>query len=60
MAQGKIRTEKDIRLSADRNLAPIRAKLRGQSDINGMVNSVPRQVDTLIKDATSPSNLVSL
>lgn len=59
ISQGKIRTDKDIRSSADRNLAPIRAKLRGQSEINGMVNSVPRQVDMLIKEATSASNLVS-
>lgn len=52
------KTDKDIRNSADRNLKPIKAKLRGIIG-DGTVVSVPNQVEALIKEATDPSNLVS-
>ena len=40
---------------ADRNLKPIRAKLKGV--VNDTVVTVPNQVDSLIKDAVSEKNL---
>lgn len=45
-------------MSAERNLAPIRAKLRGANTGDATINSVPGQVDKLIKEATSSDNLV--
>ncbi|ODO06790.1 hypothetical protein I350_04149 [Cryptococcus amylolentus CBS 6273] len=61
--RGKKSAEKDvrdIRHSADRNLRPIKRKLRGimkEKDDKNTVLSVPSQVDYLIKEATSPNNL---
>nr|WPS94695.1 serine/threonine-protein kinase [Naematelia aurantialba] len=51
----RAKTDKDIRLSADRNLRPIKAKLTGVVDER--VVSVANQVDRLIKQATDPANL---
>lgn len=48
---------RDIRSNADKNLHPIKRKLRGVMN-EGTVVSVPNQVETLIKEATSPRNLV--
>lgn len=45
-------------MSAERNLAPIRVKLRGANTGDATINSVPGQVDKLIKEATSSDNLV--
>ncbi|WVR00046.1 hypothetical protein IAU59_007188 [Kwoniella sp. CBS 9459] len=45
--------------SADKNLKPIKAKLRGIME-EGTVVSVPSQVEVLIKQATSPSNLAAM
>ena len=56
--QGRAKSERDIRVSAERNLAPIRAKLRGANTGDATINSVPGQVDKLIKEATSSDNLV--
>ncbi|WVQ74974.1 hypothetical protein IAR50_004582 [Cryptococcus sp. DSM 104548] len=62
-SRGKKSAEKDvrdIRHSADRNLRPIKRKLRGvmkEKDDKNTVLSVPSQVDYLIKEATSPNNL---
>ncbi len=49
--------DKDIRVSADRNLNPIKRKLRGVME-EGSVVTVPNQVEALIKQATSPAHLV--
>ncbi|WVO13494.1 hypothetical protein L204_101114 [Cryptococcus depauperatus] len=49
-------SDKDIRNSADRNLQPIKRKLRGIMD-EGTIVSIPSQVDALIKQATSPALL---
>ncbi|KAL7422782.1 hypothetical protein Q5752_002077 [Cryptotrichosporon argae] len=46
------KSEKDVRNSADRNLRPIKQKLRGIVG-DGTTATVPNQVDTLIKEATS-------
>jgi len=56
--QGRGKSEKEIRSSAERNLRPIRQKLRGvMEDVE--VVSVPNHVEFLIQQATSPQNLVS-
>jgi hypothetical protein len=49
----------DLRSFADRSMQPINQKLLGYLGIDkkGQM-SVPNQVDTLIKDASNPSNLV--
>ncbi|KAK8854747.1 hypothetical protein IAR55_003486 [Kwoniella newhampshirensis] len=52
-------SERDIRSSADRNLRPIKAKLRGIME-EGAIVSVPSQVEALIKQATSPSFLAAM
>ncbi|KIR51714.1 serine/threonine-protein kinase ATR [Cryptococcus gattii Ru294] len=49
---------RDIRSNADKNLHPIKRKLRGVMN-EGTVVSVPNQVETLIKEATSPRNLLT-
>ncbi|EIW68190.1 hypothetical protein TREMEDRAFT_32442 [Tremella mesenterica DSM 1558] len=54
----KSKSSKDIRTTAESNLKPIRAKLRGIMAENTVV-SVPNQVDTLIKEATNTTSLVS-
>nr|ODO02228.1 serine/threonine-protein kinase ATR [Cryptococcus depauperatus CBS 7855] len=53
---GRSKSDKDIRNSADRNLQPIKRKLRGIMD-EGTIVSIPSQVDALIKQATSPALL---
>lgn len=56
--QGRGKSDpRDIRSNADKNLHPIKRKLRGVMN-EGTVVSVPNQVETLIKEATSPRNLV--
>lgn len=50
---------RDIRSNADKNLHPIKRKLRGVMN-EGTVVSVPNQVETLIKEATSPRNLSAM
>lgn len=55
--QKSSKSDTQIRSSADRNLRPIRAKLRGMIN-EGNVVSVPNQVDALIKEATSTTCLV--
>jgi len=50
------KSEKEIRASADRNLKPIKTKLKGMSD-DGLVSTVPNHVETLIQQATTPKNL---
>ncbi|UOH82515.1 hypothetical protein LQV05_005222 [Cryptococcus neoformans] len=55
--QGRGKSDpRDIRSNADKNLHPIKRKLRGVMN-EGTVVSVPNQVETLIKEATSPRNL---
>ncbi|WWD19107.1 hypothetical protein CI109_103565 [Kwoniella shandongensis] len=56
---GRSKSERDIRSSADRNLRPIKAKLRGIME-EGTIVSVPSQVEALIKQATSPSFLAAM
>ncbi len=56
--QGKGKSDKDVRNSAERNLKPIKNKLRGVME-DATIVSVPNHVEALIKQATSPSNLVS-
>nr|XP_019011517.1 uncharacterized protein I206_03617 [Kwoniella pini CBS 10737]OCF50298.1 hypothetical protein I206_03617 [Kwoniella pini CBS 10737] len=56
---GRSKSEKDIKASADRNLKPIKAKLRGIR-VDGTVLSVPSQVEALIKEATSQANLAAM
>jgi serine/threonine-protein kinase ATR len=48
-------SDKDVRVTADKNLRPIQRKLRGV--IGEVERSVPNQVEMLIKEATSPLNL---
>jgi len=48
-------SEKDVRVTADKNLRPIQKKLRGV--IGEVERSVPNQVEMLIKEATSATNL---
>ncbi|WVR07527.1 hypothetical protein IAU60_004569 [Kwoniella sp. DSM 27419] len=45
--------------SADKNLKPIKSKLRGIM-AEGTVMTVPNQVESLIKQATSPANLSAM
>ncbi|WWC71522.1 uncharacterized protein I206_105480 [Kwoniella pini CBS 10737] len=59
MKSGRSKSEKDIKASADRNLKPIKAKLRGIR-VDGTVLSVPSQVEALIKEATSQANLAAM
>lgn len=54
----KTKSEKDIRAAADRNLDPIQRKLRGLTD-EGIIATVPNQVEKLIQSATAAKNLVS-
>ncbi|WWD02632.1 hypothetical protein V865_000672 [Kwoniella europaea PYCC6329] len=56
---GRSKSERDIKASADRNLKPIKAKLRGIME-EGTVLSVPSQVEALIKEATSLTNLSAM
>ncbi|OCF57218.1 hypothetical protein L486_04674 [Kwoniella mangroviensis CBS 10435] len=56
---GRSKSERDIKASADRNLKPIKAKLRGIME-EGTVVSVPSQVEALIKEATSLTNLSAM
>ncbi|KAK4688808.1 hypothetical protein P7C73_g1302, partial [Tremellales sp. Uapishka_1] len=55
--QGRQRSDKDVRAQADKHLQPVKRKLSGVLDKGGPVVSVPNQVESLIKDATSPHNL---
>jgi serine/threonine-protein kinase ATR len=48
-------SERDVRLTADKNLQPIQEKLRGL--IGEVERTVPNQVELLIREATSPTNL---
>lgn len=57
--QKSTKSEAQIRNSADKNLRPIRQKLKGNME-EGPVVSVPNQVDRLIKQATSTSNLAQM
>ncbi|WVW85570.1 hypothetical protein I302_107608 [Kwoniella bestiolae CBS 10118] len=56
---GRSKSERDIKASADRNLKPIKAKLRGVME-ESTGQSVPSQVEALIKEATSPTNLSAM
>ena len=56
--QGRSKTDKDIRSSADKNLKPIKNKLRGVME-DATTISVINHVESLIKQATSPNNLAS-
>ncbi|ORX38472.1 hypothetical protein BD324DRAFT_641616 [Kockovaella imperatae] len=53
---GRSKSDKDVGIIAEKNLKPIRAKLQGIMD-GAVKTSVPNQVEALIKEATSPSNL---
>ncbi|WVF72847.1 hypothetical protein IAT40_007665 [Kwoniella sp. CBS 6097] len=57
--QGRSKSDRDVKASADKNLKPIKAKLRGILE-EGTVVSVPSQVEVLIKQATSPTNLAAM
>ncbi|WRT68452.1 uncharacterized protein IL334_005428 [Kwoniella shivajii] len=56
---GRSKSDRDVKVYADRNLRPIKAKLRGIME-EGTVVSVPSQVEALIKEATSPANLAAM
>lgn len=49
------RSGTEVRAAADKNLAPIQRKLRGV--VGETEQTVPNQVDSLIKEATSLANL---
>lgn len=51
----RTKSEKDVRVAADKNLRPIQKKLRGV--IGEIERSVPNHVEALIKEATSATNL---
>ena len=55
--QGRGRSDKEVRNSAERNLRPIKNKLRGLTE-EGIIISVPNHVEALIKQAMSPAHLV--
>ncbi|OCF42201.1 serine/threonine-protein kinase ATR [Kwoniella heveanensis CBS 569] len=59
MRSGRSKSDRDVKASADKNMKPIKAKLRGIME-EGTVVSVPSQVEVLIKQATSPANLAAM